>query len=91
MEKALHAVDEITGFISAVALVRPSKAVGDVDARAVRKRMKDKAFARAINREEMVRGAEALGVDYDEHVTFVVGAMTGIADRLGLAGVPAPA
>jgi putative nucleotidyltransferase with HDIG domain len=88
MEKTLYAVDELTGFISAVALVRPSKAVADVDARSVRKRMKDKAFARAVSREDMLHGAEALGVDFDEHIEFVARAMTGVADRLGLAGVP---
>lgn len=87
LELTLYAVDELTGFISAVALVRPSKAVADVDARSVRKRMKDKAFARAVSRDDMLRGAEALGVDFDEHVEFVARAMVGIADRLGLAGV----
>lgn len=86
LELTLYAVDELTGFISAVALVRPSKAVADVDARSVRKRMKDKAFARAVSRDDMLRGAEALGVDFDEHVEFVARAMVGIADRLGLAG-----
>jgi putative nucleotidyltransferase with HDIG domain len=89
MEKTLYAVDELTGFITAVALVRPTKAVADVTAQSVRKRMKDKAFARAVNREDLLRGAADLGVDFDEHVAFVVRAMTGIADQLGLAGVPA--
>jgi putative nucleotidyltransferase with HDIG domain len=89
MEKTLYAVDELTGFITAVALVRPTKAVADVTAQSVRKRMKDKAFARAVNREDLLRGAADLGVDFDEHVTFVVRAMTGIAGQLGLAGVPA--
>ena len=91
MEKTLYAVDELTGFIGAVALVRPSKAVADVDARSVRKRMKDKAFARAVSREDMLHGAEELGVDFDQHVEFVARAMTGVADQLGLAGVPTPA
>jgi putative nucleotidyltransferase with HDIG domain len=89
MEKALYAVDELTGFIAAVALVRPTKAVADVTAQSVRKRMKDKAFARAVSREDMLHGAADLGVDFDEHVAFVARAMTGVADRLGLAGVPA--
>jgi putative nucleotidyltransferase with HDIG domain len=89
MEKTLYAVDELTGFITAVALVRPTKAVADVTAQSVRKRMKDKAFARAVSREDLLRGAADLGVDFDEHVAFVVRAMTGIADQLGLAGVPA--
>ena len=86
LEKTLYAVDELTGFISAVALVRPSKAVADVTPRAVRKKMKDKAFARNVSREDMVRGAEELGVDFDEHVAFVVAAMAENAEALGLAG-----
>ena len=90
MEKTLYAVDELSGFISAVALVRPSKAVADVTPSAVRKKMKDKAFAKAVSREDIVHGAEDLGVDFDEHIQVVVGAMTEIAEELGLAGV-APA
>lgn len=86
MEKTLYAVDEISGFISAVALVRPSKAVADVTPSAVRKKMKDKAFARGVSREDMLRGAEALGVDFDEHIQFVTEALTGIAPALGLQG-----
>lgn len=88
MEHTLFAVDELTGFISAVALVRPSKRVADVDAKAVRKKMKDKAFARAVNRDDLAQGAAALGMDFDDHITFTVAAMTAAADRLGLAGVP---
>jgi predicted hydrolase (HD superfamily) len=87
LEKALAAVDELTGFISAVALVRPSRAVADVTPSSVRKKMKDKAFARAVSREEMVHTAEALGVDFDEHIKFVVEAMTANAEALGLAGI----
>lgn len=87
LEKTLMAVDELTGFISAVALVRPSKAVADVKASSVRKKMKDRRFAEAVNREEMVEAAEALGVDFDEHVTFVIQAMAANAAALGLAGV----
>ena len=86
LEKTLFAVDELTGFVSAVALVRPSKAVADVTPQAVRKKMKDKAFARNVSREDMVRGAEELGVDFDEHVAFVVAAMAENAEALGLAG-----
>lgn len=86
MEYALHACDELTGFIVAVALVRPSRSVHDVDAAAVRRKMKDKAFARAVDREEMQRAAEALGVPFDEHVTVVIEAMRGIASDLDLAG-----
>lgn len=87
LEKTLVAVDELTGFITAVAYVRPSKAVADVTPSAVRKKMKDKAFARAVSREEMLHGAESLGVDFDEHVAFVIQAMTENAEALGLGGV----
>ena len=86
LEKALYAVDELTGFIAAVALVRPSKAVAEVTPPAVRKKMKDKAFARAVDRAAMLHGAEELGVDFDEHVAFVAAAMAGQAEALGLAG-----
>ncbi len=86
MEHAIHACDEVTGFIVAVALVRPSKSLRDVDVAAVRKKMKDKAFARPVDRSEMVRAAEALGVPFDEHVGIVLAAMQDIADDLGLAG-----
>ena len=87
MEKTLVPLDELTGFITAVAYVRPSKAVADVTPSAVRKKMKDKAFARAVSREEMLHGAETLGVDFDEHVAFVIQAMTDNAEALGLGGV----
>ena len=86
MAKALFAVDELTGLVTATALVRPSKSVHEVDARAVRKKMKDKAFARGVSREDVVRGAEELGVELDEHIQFVVDAMRRHADALGLAG-----
>jgi putative nucleotidyltransferase with HDIG domain len=86
MEKTLYAVDELCGFVAAVALVRPSKRVADVDAAAVRKKMKDKAFARAVDREAMLAGASALGTDFDVLVNEVVVAMTAEADVLGLAG-----
>lgn len=86
MEKTLYAVDELTGFIAAVALVRPSKRVADVDATAVRKKMKDKAFARAVDREALLRGASDLGVEFDALVGDVVTAMTANAGELGLAG-----
>ncbi|MBX3069672.1 MAG: HAD family hydrolase [Thermomicrobiales bacterium] len=88
IRKTIFAVDELTGFISAVALVRPSKAVADATPSSVKKKMKDKAFARAVDRDAMREGAELLGVDFDEHVAFVVQAMTENADALGLAGVP---
>jgi putative nucleotidyltransferase with HDIG domain len=86
MEKTLYAVDELTGFIAAVALVRPSKRVGDVDAAAVRKKMKDKAFARAVSRESLLQGAADLGVEFEDLVSEVVVAMTREAGALGLAG-----
>jgi putative nucleotidyltransferase with HDIG domain len=87
MEKTLYAVDELCGFVTAVALVKPSRAVRDVDATSVRKKMKDKAFARAVNREMMLKGADDLGVPFDELIAEVVTALDRVADRLGLAGV----
>ena len=86
MEKALYAADELSGFVIAVALVRPSRAVSDVDVSSVRKKMKDKAFARGVRREDIVRGAEELGVPLDEHIAFVVEALRAIAPQLGLDG-----
>jgi len=88
LAKALYAVDELTGLVTATALVRPSRSVHEVDARSVRKKMKDKAFARGVNRDEVVAGAADLGVDLDEHIEFVIGAMRGCAGSLGLAGAP---
>jgi predicted hydrolase (HD superfamily) len=89
MAKALFAVDELTGLVTATALVRPSKSVHEVDARSVRKKMKDKAFARGVSRDDVLLGAQELGVDLDEHIQFVVDAMRGAAASLGLAGSPA--
>jgi len=89
MAKALFAVDELTGLITATALVKPSRSVHDVDARSVRKKMKDKAFARGVSREDVVQGAQELGVDLDEHIQFVIGAMQSCAADLGLQGTPA--
>ena len=89
MAKALFAVDELTGLITATALVRPSRSINEVDARSVKKKMKDKAFARGVNRDDVVLGAEELGVDLDAHIQFVVDAMRAEAEALGLAGVPA--
>src|SRR5438132_5178316 len=86
MEKTLYAVDELCGFVTAVALVKPSRAVRDVDATSVRKKMKDKAFARAVSREMMLRGADDLGVPFDDLVTEVVRALDDRAEALGLAG-----
>jgi putative nucleotidyltransferase with HDIG domain len=89
MEKTLYAVDELTGFVIAVALVRPSKAVRDVDAPAVRRKMRDKAFARAVSRDMMLKGADDLGTPFDDLVGEIVTALDRISDRLGLAGVTA--
>jgi putative nucleotidyltransferase with HDIG domain len=86
MEKALFACDELAGFITAVALVKPTKSLSEVDAKSVRKKMKDKAFARSVNRDDIVNGARDLGADLDEHITFCIQAMKGVARELGLAG-----
>jgi predicted hydrolase (HD superfamily) len=90
MAKALFAVDELSGLITATALVRPSKSVHEVEARSVRKKMKDKAFARGVSREDVVLGAQELGLDLDEHIQFVIGAMCDVSQSLGLAGVNPP-
>src|SRR5256714_15051510 len=86
LEKTLRAVDELSSFVVAVALVRPTKSIHDVDLAPVKKKMKDKAFARAVNREEIVRGAEELGLPLDEVITNVIAALKADAARLGLAG-----
>jgi putative nucleotidyltransferase with HDIG domain len=89
MEKALFACDELAGFITAVALIKPGKSLAEVDTKSVRKRMKDKAFARKVNRDDIVNGAADLGVDLDEHITFCIEALKPIADKLGLDGTAA--
>jgi putative nucleotidyltransferase with HDIG domain len=89
MARALFAVDELTGLITATALVKPSKSVHDVDAKSVRKKMKDKAFAKGVSREDVIIGTQELGVDLDVHIQFVIDAMRRSADVLGLAGVTA--
>jgi putative nucleotidyltransferase with HDIG domain len=86
MAKALFAVDELTGLVTATALVRPSKSLHEVDARSVRKKMKDKAFARGVNRDDVLLGAQELGVDLDQHIQFVIDAMRARASDLGLDG-----
>jgi predicted hydrolase (HD superfamily) len=86
MEKALFACDELAGFITAVALIKPSKSLAEVDVKSVRKRMKDKAFARKVNRDDIINGAAALGVDLDEHIALCIAAMKQIAPELGLDG-----
>jgi putative nucleotidyltransferase with HDIG domain len=86
MEKALFACDELAGLITATALVKPSKSLAEVDARSIRKKMKDKAFARSVSREDIMKGAQELGVELDEHIAFCIEAMKGIAKELGLDG-----
>lgn len=86
MEKCLFACDELAGFITAVALVKPSKSLAEVDTKSVRKKMKDKAFARSVSRDDIINGAADLGVDLDEHIAFCIKALKGIAGDLGLAG-----
>jgi len=86
LEKTLYAVDELSGFVVAVALVRPTKSIHDVDVRSVKKKMKDKAFARAVNRDDIIRGAEELGMPLDDVITQVIAALKNDAQRLGLAG-----
>jgi putative nucleotidyltransferase with HDIG domain len=86
MEKALFACDELAGFITACALVKPGKSLAEVEAKSVRKKMKDKAFARSVNRDDIVNGAADLGVELEEHIAFCIEAMKGIAVELGLDG-----
>jgi len=84
MEHTLFACDELTGFVTAVALVHPNKKLAEVDVAAVRKKMKDKAFARAVSREDLLKGAEEIGLPFEEHVQHVINAMSTIAGELGL-------
>lgn len=91
MEKALFACDELAGFITAVALIKPSKSLAEVDVKSVRKRMKDKAFARKVNRDDIINGAKDLGVDLDEHIAFCIEALKPVAKELGLDGSAAQA
>ena len=84
LARTLFAVDELTGFIVAVALVRPSKKIEDVSVKSVKKKMKDKAFAAAVSREDIVKGAEEIGISLDEHIGNVLEAMKSIAPELGL-------
>ncbi len=84
ISKALFAVDELCGLITATALVKPTRSVRDVDTRSVRKKMKDRAFARGVSREDVIQGAQELGVDLDEHITFVIAALQHSADSIGL-------
>jgi putative nucleotidyltransferase with HDIG domain len=86
LEHTLFACDELAGFLTACALVRPSKSILDLEVGSVKKRMKDKAFARGVNRDDVRKGAEELGIPLDEHIAFCIAAMRGIADVLGLRG-----
>jgi len=86
MEKALFAADEVSGFVIAVALVKPSRALADVDVASVKRKMKDKAFAKGVRREDIVKGAAELGVALDDHLAAVIAALQGVAPQLGLDG-----
>ena len=88
LERTLYAVDELSGFVIAVARVRPSKSIYEVDVAAVKKKMKDKAFARAVNRDDIARGASELGRPLDQIIENVIVALAGDAERLGLVGTP---
>ena len=87
MEKALFACDELAGLITAATLVKPTKSLADVDAGSIRRKMKDKAFARSVNRQDIINGAADLGEDLDQHITFCIEAMRSVAKELGLNGV----
>jgi len=89
LEKTLYAVDELSSFVIAVALVRPTKSIHDVDLAAVKKKMKDKAFARAVNRDDIVGGAKELGMPLDNVIAEVISALKSDAERLGVAGISA--
>jgi len=84
LDRALYGCDELSGFVTACALVRPGKAIAGLEASSVKKKLKDKAFARTVNRDDVYRGAVELGVDLDQHIGFVVQALTAVAPRLGL-------
>jgi predicted hydrolase (HD superfamily) len=88
MAKTLFAVDEVSGLITATALVRPTKSLHEVDARSVRKKMKDKAFAKGVNRDDVLLGTQEMGIDLEQHIQFVIDAMRRVADAIGLAGTP---
>jgi predicted hydrolase (HD superfamily) len=84
LDRALYACDELSGFVTACALVRPGRVVAGLDAASVKKKLKDKGFARTVNRDDVYRGAQELGVDLDGHITFVIAALTRVAPEIGL-------
>jgi putative nucleotidyltransferase with HDIG domain len=88
IKKVLYACDELAGFITAVTLVRPNKSLAEVNVSSVKKKLKDKAFARTVNRDDIRTGVEELGVELDKHIAFCLEAMKSIAEELGLAGEP---
>ena len=90
LSKGLYACDEVTGMITATSLVRPNKSIIGLEVSSVRKKMKSKGFAAGVNRDDLVKGAAELGVDLDEHIAFVIEAMSSVADTLGLAGIQPP-
>ncbi len=87
LDRALYACDELSGFVHACALVRPGRVIAGLEPASVRKKLKDKAFARTVNRDDVYRGASELGVDLDAHIAFVVAALTDVATEIGLARV----
>ncbi len=91
LDKTLFACDELSGFLTACALVKPTKSIHDVEASSVKKKLKDKAFARGVSRDDVYKGAEELGVPLEEHITFCIAALRSIAPELGLNGVSAAA
>jgi predicted hydrolase (HD superfamily) len=86
LEKTLYGCDELSGFLTACSYVKPGRSIAEVDAKSVRKKLKDKAFARAINRDDIIRGAAEMNIDLDEHIDFCIKAMQARAAELGLAG-----
>ena len=86
LDRGLYACDELSGFITACSLVRPGRAIAGLEPASVKKKLKDKGFARTVNRQDVYRGAEELGVPLDEHIGFVIGALTAVAPSIGLAG-----
>jgi putative nucleotidyltransferase with HDIG domain len=87
LDHTLFACDELSGFLTACALIKPSKSIHEVETASVKKKLKDKAFARGVNRDDVYKGAEELGVSLDDHIAFCIDAMRGVASELGLNGV----